>query len=116
MSLAQIVGLSLIEIVGDTGAKLFANNGGIMNLGIGIFGYIGVFIMLIVNLQGSTLMMVNGAWDGMSGLISSLYSYFILGERLDSFSQYIGIGLIIIGIVLLKIPLTKENPFKWPSL
>ncbi len=48
MSLAQIVGLSLIEIVGDTGAKLFANNGGILNLGVGIFGYIGVFLMLIL--------------------------------------------------------------------
>ena len=116
MSLSQIVGLSLIEVVGDTGAKLFANNGGILNLGMGIIGYIGVFLMLIVNLQGSTLMMVNGAWDGMSGLINSIYSYFILGERFDGISQYIGLGLVIVGIFLLKIPLTKESPFKWPSL
>ena len=116
MSLSQIVGLSLIEIVGDTGAKLFANNGGILNLGIGIFGYIGVFLMLIVSLQGSTLMMVNGAWDGISGLFNSIYSYFILGERFDSISQYIGLGLIIVGIFLLKIPLEKANPFTWPSL
>ena len=116
MSLAQITGLSLIEIVGDTGAKLFANNGGILNLGIGIFGYIGVFIMLIVSLQGSQLMMVNAAWDGISGLLNSIYSYFILGERFDDLSQYLGLGLIIVGIYLLKVPISKANPFTWPSL
>lgn len=116
MSLAQITGLSLIEIVGDTGAKNFANYGGILNLGVGIFGYIGVFIMLIVSLQGSTLMMVNGAWDGVSGLFNSIYSYFILGERFEDISQYFGLVLIIAGIYLLKVPLSKVNPFKWPSL
>ena len=116
MSLAKITVLSLIEILGDTGATLFANNGGILNLGIGIFGYIGVFIMLIVSLQGSTLMMVNGAWDGVSGLLNTIYSYFVLGERLDEVSQYFGLGFIIAGIYLLKVPLSKTNPFKWPSL
>ncbi len=116
MSLVQIVGLSLIELVGDNGIKLFANSGGILNLGMGIIGYIGVFIMLIVSLQGSKLMMVNGAWDAISGLITSLFAFFILKERFESISQYIGLGLVIIGIFLLKIPLSKENPFKWPSL
>lgn len=116
MSLAQIAGLSLIEIVGDTGATLFANKGGILNLGIGVFGYIGVFIMLIVSLQGSSLLMVNGAWDGISGLFNGIYSYFVLGERFDEVSQYFGLGLIIVGIYLLKVPLSKANPFKWPSL
>ncbi len=116
MSLAQITGLSLIEIVGDTGVKLFANNGGILNLGIGIIGYIGVFIMLIVSLQGSQLMMVNVAWDGLNGLITSLYSFFVLGERLDDISQYFGIVFIILGVYLLKVPISKETPFTWPSL
>ena len=116
MSLSQIIGLSLIELIGDTGAKLFANNGGIVNLGIGVAGYIGVFMMLIVSLQGSSLMMVNGAWDGISGLINTVYSYFILGERLDYLSQYFGLGLIIFGIFLLKIPLSKPYRFIWPSL
>jgi multidrug transporter EmrE-like cation transporter len=72
--------------------------------------------MLIVSLQGSTLMMVNGAWDGVSGLLNTIYSYFVLGERLDEVSQYFGLGFIIAGIYLLKVPLSKTNPFKWPSL
>ncbi len=116
MSLAQITGLSLVEIIGDTGVKLFANNGGIVNLGIGILGYIGVFIMLIVSLQGSQLMMVNVAWDGLNGLITTIYSFFVLGERFEDGSQYFGIILILLGVYLLKVPLFKPNPFIWPSL
>ena len=116
MSLAQITGLSLVELVGDIGAQSFANNGGIKNLGIGIAGYIGVFIMLIINLQGSTLLMVNGAWDGINNIIISLYAYFILGERFKNISQYIGLIFIVFGIYLLNIPLKNNHIFKWPSL
>lgn len=116
MSIPQITALSLIEIVGDYGAKQFANLGGIKNLGIGIAGYIGVFTMLIVSLQGSTLLMVNAAWDGISGLLNSIFAFFVLGERLDHWSQYFGILLIIAGIYLLKVPISKELPFTWPSL
>ena len=116
MSLKQLFSLSLIEIVGDTGALLFANHGGIFNLGIGILGYIGIFIMLIINLQGSKLMLVNAGWDGLNALINSIYTFFILGERLESKSQYLGIFFIIGGIWLLKIPLSKTNSFKWPKL
>ena len=105
MSLVKVIGLSLVELVGDYGAKQFANLGGLMNLGIGIVGYIGIFILLIFNLKGSTLLMVNNAWDGTSTLIGSLFAYFILGERFQTSSQYLGIPLIIAGIYLLKIPL-----------
>ena len=63
MSLLQIGLLSLIEIVGDFGLKQYANHGGIFSLMTGIIGYIGVVCMLIVSLQGSTILIVNGAWD-----------------------------------------------------
>ncbi len=116
MSLSRIFGLTLVEIIGDTSAKQFANYGGLSNLGIGIVGYIGIFMMLVYSLQGSTLLLVNNAWDGMSSLISSLFSYFVLGERLEHTYQYFGIILIIGGLWLLKIPLFNENEFKWPSL
>ncbi len=116
MSLLRILGLSLVEIIGDTGAKHFSNQGGLFNLIMGASGYVGVFLMLIYSLQGSNLLLVNNAWDGMSSLISSLFSYFVLGERLNNTSQYFGIIFIIGGLWLLKIPLFSENNFKWPSL
>jgi multidrug transporter EmrE-like cation transporter len=116
MSLSRIFGLTLVEIIGDTGAKHFANNGGIFNLGMGLAGYIGIFMMLIYSVQGSTLLVVNNAWDGMSSLFGSLFAFFVLGERLENNSQYLGIIFIICGLWLLKIPLYNNNSFKMPKL
>lgn len=116
MSLPQIIGLSLLEIVGDFAFKEFANKGGLLALTTGIVGYIGVCAMLIVSLQGSTVLLVNGAWDGVSGVIESIAAYVILGERFDNYFQYIGIFLIVCGLFLLKIPLKKDHPFYIPKL
>lgn len=111
MSLSQIVGLSMVEIVGDVALKEYANNKGIQYLGLGIVGYIGVVIMLIISLQGSTILMVNNAWDGVSSLIESMYAFFILGERFENYLQYCGAFFIIIGLYLLKIPHSKKHAF-----
>jgi multidrug transporter EmrE-like cation transporter len=116
MSIPQIVILSLVEIIGDFGLKQYANKGGITNLGIGIVGYIGVVSMLVVALQGSSILMVNGAWDGTSTLIEGIAAYLFLGERLDSEIQYVGLAFIVIGLYLLKIPWSKKNKFQLPSL
>ena len=103
MSLSQIVALSLTEIVGDFGYKQFANRGGIIPFVIGTIGYIGVIFMLIVSLQNSTIMMVNGAWDGVSGLIESAAAYVFLGERFHHPLQYLGLILIAVGLYFLQI-------------
>jgi multidrug transporter EmrE-like cation transporter len=115
MSLSTILGLSLTEILGDVALKEYANDKGEMYLGIGILGYIGVIILLIINLQGSTILMVNNAWDGTSSLIESIYAYFVLGERFDNYLQYVGVFSIVIGLYLLKIPLSKTHPFHIPK-
>jgi hypothetical protein len=39
-----------------------------------------------------------------------------LGERFENISQYFGIVFILLGVYLLKVPITKAIPFKWPSL
>lgn len=116
MSLPQILILSLIEIVGDFGLKSFANKGGLISLATGIGGYIGVISMLIVCLQNSTLMMVNGAWDGISGILSPIAAYIFLGERFQHTSQYLGIIMISAGLYFLKVPLTKGSGFVIPQI
>jgi multidrug transporter EmrE-like cation transporter len=116
MSLPQLIGLSLAEIIGDFAFKEFANKGGALALATGIVGYIGVCILLIVSLQGSTVLLVNNAWDGISSLIESIAAYIILGERFDNYLQYLGIIFIICGLFLLKIPLKKDHPFYIPKL
>jgi multidrug transporter EmrE-like cation transporter len=115
MSVLTILGLTITEILGDVALKEYANDKGEMYLGIGILGYIGVIILLIINLQGSTILMVNNAWDGTSSLIESIYAYVILGERFDNYLQYVGVFSIIVGLYLLKIPLSKLHPFHIPK-
>jgi len=115
MSLVQIFGLSITEIVGDVALKEYANNKGIFYLAIGIIGYIGVIILLIISLQDSTILIVNNSWDGMSSLLESIYAYVILGERFDDKFQYFGAFFIIIGLYLLKIPLSKKRQFRIPD-
>lgn len=111
MSLPQIIALSLTEIIGDTALKKYANNEGSYYLSLGVLGYIGVVVLLIINLQGSTLLMVNNAWDGTSSLLESIFAYIVLGERFDNYFQYLGVGSIIFGLYLLKIPLKKSHRF-----
>lgn len=115
MSLQEIMLLSMTEIIGDYGLKEFANKGGIIPLSVGIGGYIGVIWMLIVSLQGSTILMVNGAWDGMSAIVESLFAYAVLGERFHHSLQYVGLFFIIVGVYLLKIPKT-DKPFVFPRI
>lgn len=115
MSLPQLLALSGIEIIGDTGFKYYANNAGIEYLFMGIIGYIGVVIMLVVSLEGSTLLMVNNGWDAISSLLESLFAFFILGERFQNWFQYLGVVFIVLGLYLLKIPLKKSQPLYIPA-
>jgi hypothetical protein len=57
---------------------------------IGIGGYLLVVCFLIISLQGSTtILMVNGAWDGISAAIESIAAYIFLGERFhDYYCRY----------------------------
>jgi multidrug transporter EmrE-like cation transporter len=109
MSWQDIAPLCLAEIVGDTGYKWFANEGGLTNFGIGTAGYIGVVYFLIRSLQGSTLIVVNTAWDGLSTVVEDAYAILILGERYEHWIQYVG-------LFFLKVPLQKVKPFQFPSL
>ena len=115
MSYLDIGLLCLTEIVGDFGYKEFANKGGIKNFTVGTIGYVGVIYFLIRSLQGSKVLLVNAAWDGLSGLIESFAAIIILGERFDDPWKYFGIFLIVLGLFFLKLPLVKESNFSIPK-
>ena len=116
MSYLDIGLLVLTEIVGDFGYNEFANKGGLRNFAVGTSGYIGVIYLLIRSLQGSKILLVNAAWDGLSALIESIAAMVILGERFNDPMKYIGILFIIVGLFFLKLPLVNEHKFIMPSL
>jgi len=102
MSLLDITGLTLAEILGDFQLKFFAREHKLGNLFGGLTGYAGVIFFLIRSLTKGNVMYVNGMWDGLSGVLEAVAAYFILGERLVAFHQYIGLALIVFGLVLMK--------------
>ena len=98
----HIVSLSFIEIYGDFSLRFYAQTNNPVWLGNGIVGYIGVVYYLIQSLKHNNVLYVNGMWDGVSGVIESVASYVILGDRLEKASEYIGLLLIIVGVFLMK--------------
>ena len=115
MSYQDLLPLILVEIVGDFGFKEFANHGGIGNFTVGTVGYFGVIYYLIRSLQGSQVLLVNAAWDGLSALIESIAAYIILGERFKDPWKYVGVLFIIVGLFFLRIPILSRNRFIFPQ-
>lgn len=102
MSLADVVLMSAAEIIGDFGFKGVARSGGLQNWATGLGGYVGVIYYLIRSLRVGNVTYVNGMWDGISAVLETIAAYFIFGERMNSWTQYLGLGLIIIGLFTLK--------------
>ena len=102
MSAFDLTFLSLTEIIGDFGFKGVARQGGAFNWATGIGGYIGVIYYLIRSLRVGNVTYVNGMWDGVSAVLETAAAYFLFGERLNTTSQYLGLGLIIAGLFILK--------------
>jgi len=115
MSYQDLTGIVLAEIIGDFAFKQFANHGGMIPFITGTGGYIMVIYFLIRSLQGSTVLLVNSAWDGISTLIEGLVAIIVYGEYFTSVSQYVGFIFIIIGLFLLKIPLKRKHKFVFPT-
>jgi multidrug transporter EmrE-like cation transporter len=94
--------MSLSEIIGDFGFKNVARVGSIQGWMAGIGGYIGIIYYLIKSLRVGNVTYVNGMWDGVSAILETAAAFFIFGERMNSWTQYVGLALIIGGIFILK--------------
>ena len=94
--------LSLVEIYGDFSLRFYAQTNKPYWLLHGLIGYVGVVYYLIQSFRKANVMYVNGLWDVMSSIAESLAAYFILGDRLEKPSQYIGLVMAVSGGYLLK--------------
>ena len=100
----SIIILSAVEFVGDSSLKEYARDSRKVNkLIIGIVAYIVVVKLLIEALKKSNVLFTNIMWDGISALIESLLAIIILHESLSNAYQWMGLILIIAGIVFLNI-------------
>lgn len=102
MSLLRVGILSVVEVFGDFMLKGYATTGTVSKLFAGCLGYVGVVLTLIWSFKTGNVLLINGLWDGMSGVIESVAAYVILGDRLDNPYQYIGLVMTCLGIFMLK--------------
>ena len=100
--LIYLILLAVVEIFGDFSLEKYTKTWSLVDLGKGIGFYGGVVFFLIKSLIGSNILYVNGMWDGVSCLLESSAAYVFLGQRFKEPCQYLGLGLIITGIFLIK--------------
>jgi len=98
----NLILLCVTEIFGDFQLKFFARGNELSNLGGGLLGYGGVIFFLIRCFKQANVLWVNGMWDGISAILESIAAYVILGERFNTWHQYAGLAVIVLGIFLLR--------------
>ena len=57
---------------------------------------------LIKSFKMGNVIYVNGMWDGMSTVLETIAAYLILGDRLNTKTQWIGLGMLIVGIIMVR--------------
>ena len=92
--------LTLVELVGDTSLRQYAKTDTSLFLGIGTAAYLGLVYILQWAYRTEKLAIVNGYWDAISNILTTLVAYFILGEALTT-TQLTGLVLISGGMYLL---------------
>lgn len=94
---------NLIEFGNDASLKTFARTGKPIYFWFGVILSMAMIFTLIYLFQISNLMYVNAMWEGIGILFETALAFLVLGEFLNNRYQYIGIVLIIIGLMLLNI-------------
>ena len=97
-----IIFLSLAEFVGDANFKIYSRTNKFKNLVFGIIGYIFLIKILIEALKQRNLILTNGMWNAIQTVIETALAYWILHERLTSWTQWVGLSLIVSGIIFLN--------------
>ena len=107
MGFWDVAATAAIEIFADFNLRWYSQTNATKYLYSGIGGYVGVVFFLIRAFRTDNVLYVNSLWDGLSGIIESVAAYVLLGDRLKSNQQYVGLFLTIAGVILLKMDITK---------
>ena len=92
--------LTLVELIGDTSLRQYAQTGTSLFLAIGTAAYLGLVYILQAAFRTEKLAIVNGYWDAISNILTTAVAVFVLGEKVTNV-QLIGLFLIGGGIYLL---------------
>lgn len=105
---ALIGAIVTIEALGDYHLALYATKGIPGSLAIGYLSYGTALVFFIQSIRTMGLAWSNSAWDGLSNIATNLVAVLALGER-PSTTEYLGMGLISLGLLLLGDKGTKKS-------
>jgi multidrug transporter EmrE-like cation transporter len=97
---AFIAAIVIIEAFGDYHLALYATKGLLGSLVMGYMAYGATLVLFINSIRTMGLAWSNSAWDGWSNIATNLVAVLALGEK-PSTTEYLGMGLISLGLILL---------------
>lgn len=104
------LGMVLIRLGGSKSSSLFNQSNINMSINItllvGFLFYIASFLLCLIILQKLNLVYFSAISYGITFIITSILSYILLGEVVSGI-QYLGVGLIIMGVVIISF--SKKN-------
>jgi multidrug transporter EmrE-like cation transporter len=95
--------VALSEIFANFNLRWFATGGGTPYLAQGLLGYGAVVYFLFQALRLENVLYVNALWDGLSAIFQSAAAMAILGDRLKTGQEYVGMLFVFAGVFLLNI-------------
>lgn len=95
MTLLNVLLMSCSEIFANSNLQKFASNKVLLHLIMGILGYALVLFFLIRSFTHGNMLWVTTMWEGMIIILSAVYAFCILGERMPHGLSYVGILLAI---------------------
>jgi len=99
MLLFNVACMSCSELFANTNLLKYAKNKEMINLLLGILGYIGVIYFLIKCFNHGNLTRVTLFWEAFIVIMSTLIGYFFLEETMSHPLEYLAIVLILVAIV-----------------
>ncbi|CAI3633343.1 putative Multidrug transporter EmrE [Clostridium neonatale] len=105
-SLLSAMGMILIRI-GSLNSEFILSQGNLnftinLNLIIGFIVYMVTFIIWLIIMQKFNLSYISPIAYGIAFVMICFISYFLLGESI-SMVQYLGVTLIIIGVIIMSV-------------
>lgn len=100
------IGLLLIKVGSSSNSFLISNRSIGVQLGyysiLGLFFYVLSFTIYFIVIQRFKLSYISPLISGISYIVIIILSFFFLQERISLY-QWIGIGIILIGVVFMNI-------------
>ena len=99
--LVNVVLVAASEIFANFHLRWFGTGGGTLDLVQGLLGYGGVVYFLTQALRLENVLYVNALWDGLSAIFQSAAAMLLLGDRLKSGQEYVGMLFVFAGVFLM---------------